>query len=84
MPDSVRLLLLTTVFFQMATNGRIFQPTLYHAVSHKRARDTEQSNRNRAALPDFERALETTQHTFFQEVKRPYRRDDHKLDTELS
>jgi hypothetical protein len=46
-------LLLITVFFQLATNSRIFQPSLYHTVSYKHDRDTEISNRNRAALPDF-------------------------------
>jgi hypothetical protein len=46
-------LLLITVFFQMATNSRIFQPSLYHMVSYKPDRDTEKTNRNRAALPDF-------------------------------
>jgi hypothetical protein len=84
MPDAVCLLLLIIVFFQLATSSRIFQPSLYHIMSHKHAIDTEQSNRNRASLPDFHtRALETTQRAFFPGVKRSERRTDHKLDTEL-
>jgi hypothetical protein len=50
MPDAVCLLLLITVFFHLATNSRIFQPSLYQIVSHKHARDTEQSSFARLPL----------------------------------
>jgi hypothetical protein len=76
MPDAVCVLLLITVFFQLATNSRIFQPSLYHIVSYKHDRDTEQSNRNRASLPGFHSSSEDHTTCIFPGVKRPERRAD--------
>jgi hypothetical protein len=54
MPGAVSLLLLITIFFQLATNSRIFQHSLDHIASHNNARDTVQGDINRAALPNFQ------------------------------
>jgi hypothetical protein len=70
--------------FQLATNSTIFQPSLYHMVSYKHDRDTEKSNRNRAALPDFHPSSGDHTTCTFPGVKRPERIADHKLDTQLS
>jgi hypothetical protein len=58
-------MLLITVFFQLVTNSRIFQPSLYHIVSYKHDRDTEKSDRNRAALPDFHPSSGDHKRAFF-------------------
>jgi hypothetical protein len=84
MSDAVCLLPLITVFFQLATNSRIFQHSLYHMVSYKHERDTEKSNRNHALCQTSTRALETTQRALFSGVKRSEHIADHKLDTQLS
>jgi hypothetical protein len=72
------------LFFNRRPTVWTFQLSLYHIVSHKPARDTEQSNRNRASLPDFHTSSGDNTTCIFPGAKRPESRVDHKLDTQLS